>query len=59
MTSYLTKLIAILLFSSGTAFASINPAPSTGYEDFQATVDRIIAEGAQDGCSDPEQTVWL
>jgi hypothetical protein len=47
------------LFSSGTAFASINPTPSTGYEDFQATVDRIVAEGAQDGCSDPEQTVWL
>ena len=59
MNRYLTKLIAILLFSSGTAFASINPAPSSTYEDFQATVDRIVAEGAQDGCSDSEQVVWL
>lgn len=59
MTSYLTKLIAILLFSSSAAFASIDPAPSSAYEDFQATVDRIVAEGAQDGCSDPEQVVWL
>ncbi|MBI3575279.1 MAG: hypothetical protein HY083_06470 [Gammaproteobacteria bacterium] len=59
MTSYLTKLIAILLFSGGTAFASINPAPSAGYEDFQAAVDRIVAEGTRDGCSSPEQVVWL
>jgi hypothetical protein len=59
MTRYLTKLIAILLFSSGTAFASIDLAPTPAYEDFQATVDRIVAEGAQGGCSDPEQVVWL
>jgi hypothetical protein len=59
MTRYLTKLIAILLFSSGTAFAAINPAPSSAQEDFQTTVDRIVAEGTQDGCSDSEQVVWL
>lgn len=59
MTNYLTKLIAILLFTSGTAFASVDSAPSSIHEDFQATVDRIVAEGAQDGCSDPDQIVWL
>lgn len=59
MTSYLTKLIAVLLFSSATAFASIDPSPTYVYEDFQATVDRIVAEGAKGGCSDPEQLVWL
>lgn len=59
MTNHLTKLIAILLISSSTAFASVNPAPSSAHEDFQATVDRIVAEGAQDGCSSPEQLVWL
>lgn len=59
MTSYLTKLIAILLISSSTAFASTNPAPSSAHEDFQATVDRIVAEGAQDGCSESERVVWL
>jgi hypothetical protein len=58
MTGYLTKLIAILLFSSGTAFAATNPAPSPD-EEFQKVVDRIVAEGARDGCSDPEQMVWL
>jgi hypothetical protein len=59
MTRYLTKLIAILLFISGTAFASVNPTSSAVYEDYQATVDRIVAEGAQDGCSDPDRVVWL
>lgn len=59
MTSYITKLIAVLLFASGTAFASIDPAPSSAYEDFQATVDRIVAEGTQEGCSDAVQVVWL
>ena len=59
MNGYLTKLIAILLFSSGTAFAAINPAPSSTQEDFQATVDRIVAEGTQDGCNDPDRVVWL
>jgi len=59
MNGYLTKLIASLLFSSGTAFAAIDRAPSSTQEDFQTTVDRIVAEGTQDGCSDSEQVVWL
>jgi hypothetical protein len=58
MTSYLTKLIAILLFSSGTAFAATNPAPSPDVE-FQKVVDRIVAEGTEDGCNDPDRVVWL
>ncbi len=58
MTRYLTILIAILLFSSGTAFAAINPAPSPD-EEFQKVVDRIVAEGTRDGCSGSEQVVWL
>lgn len=59
MNGYLTKLIAILLFSSGTASAAINPAPSSTQGDFQTTVDRIVAEGTQDGCNDPDRVVWL
>lgn len=58
MTRYLTKLIAILLFSSGTAFAATNPSPMAD-DEYQKAVDRIVAEGTQDGCSDPEQLVWL
>ena len=58
MTSYLTKLIAILLFSSGTAFAATNPVPSPD-EEFQKVVDRIVAEGTEDGCNDLDRVVWL
>jgi hypothetical protein len=58
MIRYLTKLIAILLFSSGTAFAATNPAPSPD-EEFQKIVDQIVAKGAEDGCNDPNGGVWL
>lgn len=58
MTGYLTKLIAILLFCSGTAFAAIDPTPMPA-DEYQKVVDRIVAEGAQDGCNDPDRVVWL
>lgn len=56
MIKILMRLIAGLWFSVGVAFAATNPAPSHD-EEFQKIVDRIVAEGAQDGCS--EQVVWL
>ena len=58
MTNYLTKLIAMLLFSSGTAFAAIDPSPMP-VDEYQKAVDRIVAEGTQEGCSDAVQVVWL